>query len=43
MTDFAQPYVLAGSGSLGWDIVGANLVERGEKVLVVNSGYFSDK
>lgn len=38
----AQPFVLAGSGTLGWDIVSANLVEAGEKALVLNTGYFSD-
>ena len=26
----AQPYVLSGSGTLGWDFVAANLVEAGE-------------
>lgn len=38
----AQPYVLAGSGTLGWDVVGANLVEKGDKVLVTLTGFFSD-
>jgi alanine-glyoxylate transaminase/serine-glyoxylate transaminase/serine-pyruvate transaminase len=38
-----QPFVVAGSGSLAMDIAAANLVEPGDKVLVVNSGYFSDR
>ncbi|KAL2131132.1 hypothetical protein VTI74DRAFT_5517 [Chaetomium olivicolor] len=38
----AQPFVLSGSGTLGWDIVAANLVEAGEDVLVLGTGYFSD-
>ncbi len=38
----SQPFVLSGSGTLGWDLVAANLVEAGEDVLVLNSGYFSD-
>ncbi|KKA27453.1 hypothetical protein TD95_005250, partial [Thielaviopsis punctulata] len=38
----SQPFILSGSGTLGWDLVSANLVEPGEDVLVLNSGYFSD-
>lgn len=38
----AQPFVIAGSGTLGWDIVSSNLIEAGEKALVLNTGYFSD-
>ncbi len=38
----AQPLILSGSGSLGWDVIVANLLEREEHALVVNSGYFSD-
>ncbi|CUM55936.1 unnamed protein product [Debaryomyces fabryi] len=38
----AQPYVLAGSGTLGWDVVGANLINPGDKVLVLSTGFFSD-
>ena len=37
-----QPFVLSGSGTLGWDLIAANLCERGHKALVVNTGYFSD-
>lgn len=38
----AQPFVLSGSGTLGWDQVAANLVEPGDEVLVLHSGYFAD-
>jgi len=38
-----QPFVLAGSGTLAMDCAGANLVEPGDKALVVNTGYFSDR
>ncbi|DAZ93001.1 TPA: hypothetical protein N0F65_006517, partial [Lagenidium giganteum] len=37
-----QPLLVAGSGTLGWDMVGANLVNAGDNVLVINSGYFGD-
>lgn len=36
----SQPFVLSGSGTLGWDLVAANLVEAGEDVLVLSTGYF---
>lgn len=38
----AQPFAVSGSGTLGWDFVAANLVERGEDVLVLHTGYFGD-
>jgi len=38
-----QPFILAGTGTLAMDSVGANLVEPGDKVLVVNHGYFGDR
>jgi alanine-glyoxylate transaminase/serine-glyoxylate transaminase/serine-pyruvate transaminase len=38
----SQPFVLAGSGTLGWDLVAANLIEPGEEVLVLHTGYFAD-
>ncbi|KAI8812626.1 pyridoxal phosphate-dependent transferase [Cladochytrium replicatum] len=37
-----QPFVLAGSGTLTWDITASNLVEPGESVLVINTGIFGD-
>ncbi|KAF8517978.1 PLP-dependent transferase [Hysterangium stoloniferum] len=41
-TKTGQPFLIAGSGSLGWDQVAANLVEPGEEALVLNTGYFGD-
>ncbi|PHH87899.1 hypothetical protein CDD83_8252 [Cordyceps sp. RAO-2017] len=38
----SQPFVISGSGTLGWDLVAANLVEPGERVLVLSTGYFGD-
>ncbi|NOX61775.1 MAG: alanine--glyoxylate aminotransferase family protein [Chloroflexi bacterium] len=39
--DDHQPFILAGSGTLAMDSAAANLVEPGDRVLVVNTGYFS--
>ncbi|KAL8654469.1 MAG: hypothetical protein Q9226_003428 [Calogaya cf. arnoldii] len=38
----SQPFVVSGSGTLGWDFVAANMVERGDEVLVLHTGYFAD-
>ena len=38
-----QPFVVAGSGTLAMDLAGANLVEPGDRALVVNTGYFGDR
>lgn len=35
-----QPLIVAGSGTLGWDMVGANLVNKGDDVLIVNNGKY---
>lgn len=37
----AQPFVIAGGGTLGWDISAANFVEPGDSVLAINTGFFS--
>ncbi|OMH82577.1 Alanine-glyoxylate aminotransferase 1 [Zancudomyces culisetae] len=42
-TKDGQPFVIAGSGTLCWDQVSANLVEAGEKVLLLSCGYFGDR
>ncbi|KAK2465642.1 hypothetical protein APHAL10511_002186 [Amanita phalloides] len=42
LTETAQPFLISGSGTLGWDQVSANLVESGDNVLVLHSGYFGD-
>lgn len=39
----AQPFVLAGGGTAAMEMAVANLVEPGERVLVVDTGYFSDR
>jgi len=41
-TTSGQPFLIAGSGTLGWDQVASNLVEPGENALVLHSGYFGD-
>lgn len=38
-----QPFVLAGSGTLAMDCAGANLVEPGDRVLVLSTGVFGDR
>jgi alanine-glyoxylate transaminase/serine-glyoxylate transaminase/serine-pyruvate transaminase len=38
-----QPFILAGSGTLAMDTAAANLVEPGDRALVVNTGYFGDR
>lgn len=38
----SQPYVLAGSGTLGWDVASTNIINPGDKVLVLSTGFFSD-
>ena len=43
LSDDGQPFVLAGSGTLAMDTAVANLIEPGDKALVVNTGFFSDR
>jgi aspartate aminotransferase-like enzyme len=38
----SQPFLIAGSGTLGWDQAAANLVEAGEEAVVLKTGYFGD-
>ena len=38
-----QPFVMAGSGSLAMDMAAANLIEPGDAVLIVSTGYFGDR
>jgi len=38
----SQPFLISGSGTLGWDQVAANLIEPGEEALVLHTGYFAD-
>jgi len=38
-----KPFILAGSGTLGMEAVIANVVEKGDKVLCVQNGFFGEK
>lgn len=38
-----QPFVVAGSGTLAMELAGANLIEAGERALVVTTGLFGDR
>ncbi|KAI8322718.1 PLP-dependent transferase [Martensiomyces pterosporus] len=42
LTKTGQPFVIAGSGTLGWDQTAANLLEAGESALVLSNGYFGE-
>jgi len=39
----AQPFVIAGSGTLAMEVAVANLVDAGDRAVVVNTGYFGDR
>ncbi len=39
----AQPFIIAGSGTFAMEMAAFNVVEPGESVLVVDTGYFSDR
>jgi alanine-glyoxylate transaminase/serine-glyoxylate transaminase/serine-pyruvate transaminase len=38
-----QPIVLAGTGTLAMDSAAANLVQTGDRALVINTGFFGDR
>ena len=38
-----QPFVIAGTGTLAMEVAVANIVEAGERAVVVNTGFFSDR
>lgn len=40
MAPSGQPFIIAGTGTLAMDMAGSNLVEPGDRVLVVSTGYF---
>jgi alanine-glyoxylate transaminase / serine-glyoxylate transaminase / serine-pyruvate transaminase len=40
MCPSGQPFVIAGSGTLAMDMAGANLIEPGDRALVLVTGYF---
>lgn len=39
----SQPFIVAGSGTIAMDMAVGNVVEPGERVLVVDTGYFSER
>ncbi len=43
LCDDGQPIVLSGTGTLAMDTAAANLVEPGDRALVVITGYFSTR
>jgi alanine-glyoxylate transaminase/serine-glyoxylate transaminase/serine-pyruvate transaminase len=38
-----QPFIVAGTGTLAMDMAAANLIEHGDCVLVISSGYFGKR
>ncbi|MBW6478176.1 MAG: alanine--glyoxylate aminotransferase family protein [Bacteroidales bacterium] len=38
-----QSFIMAGSGTLAMDMAGANLIEPGDKALVISTGYFGER
>lgn len=38
-----QPFIMSGSGTLAMDMAASNLVEEGDAVLVVSTGYFGER
>jgi alanine-glyoxylate transaminase/serine-glyoxylate transaminase/serine-pyruvate transaminase len=38
-----QPFIIAGTGTLAMDMAGSNLVEHGDRALVLSTGYFGDR
>lgn len=42
-TESAQPFVVAGSGTLAMEMALVNLVAPGERILVVSQGFFGDR
>jgi alanine-glyoxylate transaminase / serine-glyoxylate transaminase / serine-pyruvate transaminase len=43
MAPTGQPFIMAGTGTLGMDMAAANLTEPGDRVLVVSTGYFGER
>ena len=38
-----QPFIIAGTGTLAMEMAAANLIERGDKALVISTGYFGER
>ena len=43
MAPNGQPFILAGSGTLAMDAAGANLIEPGDRALVLSTGLFGER
>ncbi len=43
MCPSGQPFIMAGTGTLAMDMAGANLIEAGDKALVISTGYFGER
>ncbi len=43
MAPSGQPFIISGTGTLAMDIAGANLIEPGDRALVISTGYFGDR
>src|SRR5438105_12298018 len=43
MCESGQPFILAGSGTLAMEFVISNFVEAGERVVVVDTGWFAQR
>ncbi len=43
LSENGHPFVVAGSGTLAMDMAAANLIEEGDRVLVISTGYFGDR
>ncbi|HSS77576.1 MAG TPA: aminotransferase class V-fold PLP-dependent enzyme [Thermoanaerobaculia bacterium] len=39
----SQPFILAGSGTLAMEVAAANLMEPGDRTLVLSTGFFSER
>jgi alanine-glyoxylate transaminase/serine-glyoxylate transaminase/serine-pyruvate transaminase len=43
ISENGQPFVIAGSGTLAMEMAATNVIQRGEKALVVNNGVFGER
>ncbi len=43
LSEDGQPFVVPGSGTLAMDMAACNMIEPGDKALVINTGFFSER
>ena len=43
MAPKGQPFIVSGSGTLAMDMAAVNLVEHGDNVLIISTGYFGER